>query len=173
MLLLSENAAEVVILGKRLKEIGLDYFTVKPYSQHPKSINRAGGGLDYQQYLDLESQLDALTGNGFQVYFRAKSIQKLHQTRGYQRCLGLPFWAYLDSRGNVWACLAYVGDARFCYGNIHEASFVEIWEGPGRAELMNYLKEMDVENCRELCRLDEINRYLDQLAHPHLHVNFI
>lgn len=173
MLLLPENVSEVVPFGKILKEIGLDYLTVKPYSQHPKSINQAGAMVDYQHYLDIENQLNDFNGNGFQVYFRAKSMQKLHRTRCYERCFGLPFWAYIDSQGNIWACLAYVGDSKFCYGNLYEASFEEIWEGSKRAELMEYIKDMDVSNCRELCRLDEINTYLDQLIQRHPHVNFI
>lgn len=173
LLMLPENVNEIVSFGKILKEIGLDYFTIKPYSQHPKSINQAGSAIDYQQYLDLEAQLDELNSGDFQIYFRAKSMQKLHKTRCYQRCWGLPFWAYIDSQGNIWACLAYVGDAGFCYGNIHDATFDEIWEGPKRSEFMNFIKTMDLENCRELCRLDEVNTYLEQLANPHPHVNFI
>jgi cyclic pyranopterin phosphate synthase len=173
MLLLPENAAEVVIMGKMLKETGMDYFTVKPYSQHPKSINHTGAFVDYQQFLEIEEELHKLADDHFQVYFRAGSMQRLHKSRCYERCLGLPFWAYLDSQANLWACIAYVGDLNFCYGNLHEKSFVEVWEGNKRAELMKKVAKMDVSACRELCRLDQINTYLDQLIHPHPHVNFI
>ena len=173
MLLLPENQSEVVLMGRRLKEIGVDYFTVKPYSQHPKSINHAGALVDYQRFLKLEEELNELTDERFQVYFRADAMQRLHKRRCYERCLGLPFWAYLDSQANLWACIAYVGDPLFCYGNLHEQSFAEVWEGSKRADLMKYIEGMDVSSCRELCRLDQINTYLDQLVHPHPHVNFI
>ena len=39
---------------------------------------------------------------------------------------------------------------------------------------MDYFSKMDLEkNCRELCRLDEMNRYLSELKNPGEHVNFI
>jgi MoaA/NifB/PqqE/SkfB family radical SAM enzyme len=173
MLLLPENASEVVVMAKLLKDIGVDYFTVKPYSQHPKSLNQAGVAMDYQRFLEMEQQLQALVDRNFQVYFRADSMRRLHQQRRYQQCLGLPFWAYLDSQANLWACIAYVGDPDLCYGNLHDASFIEIWEGNGRDKVKQHVQAMGVTRCRELCRLDEINTYLDQLKNPHPHVNFI
>ena len=37
-----------------------------------------------------------------------------------------------------------------------------------------YFMNMDLEqNCRELCRLDEMNKYLEELMYPSEHVNFI
>ena len=45
--------------------------------------------------------------------------------------------------------------------------------GKAREE-KSYFYNMDLEkNCRELCRLDEMNKYLDELVHPGEHVNFI
>lgn len=173
MLLLPENVGEALTLGKILKETGVDYFTVKPYSQHPMSINNMGANMDYRNYLILEDELNELSGGGFTIYFRARSMQKLQQERSYSRCWGLPFWAYLDARANLWACIAYVGDPQFCYGNLQEATFQEIWEGKKRAALKEYIQRMDVGKCRELCRLDAVNTYLHQLKNPHPHVNFI
>lgn len=173
MLLLPENVNEVVSFARILKETGMDYFTVKPYSQHPKSINKAGAMPDYQQYLDIEAELQTMADDSFQIYFRAQSMQRLHTCRRYDRCRGLPFWIYIDSNANLWACIGYVGDQNFCYGNLHEADFVQLWEGEKRQAVMDYVKNMDLANCRELCRLDEINVYLQQLQQPHPHVNFI
>jgi hypothetical protein len=67
-----------------------------------------------------------------------------------------------------------MGKDELKYGNINEESFVDIWEGEHRKEIVNYFMNMDLEkNCRELCRLDEMNRYLNELKHPGEHVNFI
>jgi radical SAM protein with 4Fe4S-binding SPASM domain len=85
----------------------------------------------------------------------------------------LPFWAYIDANSDVWACLAYVGNSDFCYGSLKEQSFVELWEGEKRAKIMARIRNMDVSQCRELCRLDEINTYLCQLKKRVEHVNFI
>jgi len=80
----------------------------------------------------------------------------------------------IDAGGNVWGCSAYLGDERFLYGNIYENSFQEIWEGEKRAESLEWAeKELDTDQCRVNCRMDEINRYLWEMRHPPAHVNFI
>jgi GTP 3',8-cyclase len=174
LLLIKENLSEVVLLGKILKDIGVDYYTVKPYSHHPKSINNVGADIDYQAHVDLEEQLNELGSEDFQIYFRKQSMLRREQKkRRYQKCLGLPFWIFIDSRGNVWACSAFLGDEQFCYGNLYEHSFQEIWKGEKRSKVLAYVESMNIDHCRELCRLDEINAYLNQLAHPHPHSNFI
>lgn len=89
-------------------------------------------------------------------------------------CLALPFWSYIDAGGNVWGCSAHLGEERFLYGNIYENRFQEIWEGEERAESVRWAeKELDTNQCRVNCRMDEINRYLWEMRHPPEHVNFI
>jgi len=100
-------------------------------------------------------------------------MKKLNQQRQYQHCWGLPFWAYIDAKANVYACISYVGDDRFCYGNLKENGFRELWQGEKRRMVIEHVARMDLDGCRELCRLDEINRYLQQIKYPSGHVNFI
>ncbi|MEW6573293.1 MAG: radical SAM protein [Bacillota bacterium] len=173
LLLIPENFQEVFTLGKTLREIGVDYFTVKPYSQHPKSNCSIDPSFDYREHLDLERQLRELVTDSYQIAFRSNAMRKLTQSRAYDRCLGLPFWAYIDARANVWACSAYLGDDDFCYGNLKEESFASIWEGERRRRILARVAEMEVNGCRQICRLDEINAYLHQLRNPGRHVNFI
>lgn len=176
MLLLPENAEEAVILGKTLKEIGIDYLVIKPYSQHLRSITRRYEGIDYKQFLSLEEELQSLNGDGFSLIFRARTMEKLLESeRTYEKCYSTPFfWAYIMSDGCVYSCSAYLEDERFNYGNIHELSFKEIWEGEKRKENYYYMRDaLDINECRKNCRMDEINRYLWRLKHPDRHVNFI
>lgn len=173
LLLIPENVEDVFTLAKRVKEIGGDYFSVKPYSQHPKSTCSIDPRFDYREHLDLERKLRELETESFRIAFRSNAMKKLKQTKPYDRCLGLPFWAYIDARANMWACSAYLGDDKFCYGNLKEESFVSIWEGEQRRRILARVAQMEVNGCREICRLDEINAYLHQLRNPGRHVNFI
>jgi hypothetical protein len=67
-----------------------------------------------------------------------------------------------------------LSDDKFCYGNIYNNSFEEIWEGDKRKESYEYIQnELDINNCRVNCRMDDINRYLWSLKNPNAHVNFI
>lgn len=172
LLLLPDNKNEIIEMGKKLKEIGVDYFTIKPFSQHPQSEHILQ--VDYNELLDLQKEIKELETNDFKIYFRAHSMEKLSCERGYKQCLALPFMVYIDAKGNLWPCIVFMGKEEMSYGNLYKESFVRIWEGEHRKEINKIFADMDLEkNCREICRLDEMNKYLDELIHPNGHVNFI
>ena len=176
MVLLPENAGEAMTLGEKLKEAGADYLVIKPYSQHCSSITRRYEEVDYRSLIKLKERLESLNGDNFNVVFRVRTMAKLFsEERGYERCYSTPFfWGYIMSDGCVYGCSAFLGDERFNYGNIHDKSFKEIWEGEKRKAGYHLGKnELDIEECRKNCRMDEINRYLWKLKHPDAHVNFI
>ena len=172
LLLLPDNKDEIVQMGRELRNIGVDYFTIKPFSQHPQSQNILQ--VDYNEMLELEKEVKELQTDAYKVYFRAHSMQKLECKRCYKHCWALPFMVYMDAKGNLWPCIVFMGKEELKYGNINENTFVEIWEGNHREKIIDYFMHMDLEkNCRELCRLDEMNRYLNDLKNPGEHVNFI
>lgn len=173
-LLLPDNYHETTILAKKLKEREVDYLIIKPYSHHPMSENEMDRPFSYSDYLHLDSELHKLADDNFKVVFRINTIRKLEEKRPYKYCLGLPFWAYIDSAGNIYACSAFLGDQRLIYGNINRSSFEKIWNSDKRKKIMKIMEsDWNIDDCREICRLDEINRYLWELKHPPLHVNFI
>lgn len=171
-LLLPDNVSQIANMTKELCKIGIDYLTVKPYSQHLHSENTFE--IDYDKMLDLGEELKQYETDSFSVYFRVNAMKKMHKVKQYKKCLGLPFMTHIDARGNVWPCVAHIGTEEFCYGNIYEQTFEEIWEGQRRQEVEKIINELDVNKiCREACRLDEINKYLYKLRCPGMHVNFI
>ncbi|MCR4740309.1 MAG: radical SAM protein [Lachnospiraceae bacterium] len=171
-LLLPGNADQLENMAEQLREIGVDYLTVKPYSQHLHSDNSFF--VDYEKMLELESRLNTYSDDDFKVYFRAGAMKKMHHKKCYDRCLGLPFMTHIDSQGNVWPCVAHIGVDAYKFGNIYENTFEEIWEGEQRKKVTDTLYSLDVNQvCREACRLDEINKYLYELKNPGRHVNFI
>ncbi len=176
MVLLPENESEAVTLAQTMKAIGMDYLVIKPYSQHKKSVTRTYEGIDYRDSLGLKKDLERLNGDGFSVVFRDKTMQKLRESdHYYTRCQATPhFWAYIMADGSVYSCSAYLLDDRFCLGNIHETSFQDIWEGDKRKCNQDFVdQELNIEECRKNCRMDEVNRYLWDLKYPPEHVNFI
>lgn len=174
-LLIPENYKEVTTFAALLKDIGVDYLIIKPYSQHPMSHHRLNKDFHYRDYFYLDDDLQRFSTKDFKIIFRIYTMKKIEEKKKfYKHCLGLPFWAYIDSAGNVWACSAYLGNFQFLYGNIYERIFKEICEGAQRRRIVKMASmKLDTLKCREACRLDEINIYLWDLRHPHPHANFI
>jgi GTP 3',8-cyclase len=175
LVLLPENHHEVISLAKLAREIGMDYFVIKPYSQHPQSKTDKYSTVKYSGFEYLSEELEKVNSDSFSVVFRSNAMEKWDNNhRDYEHCLALPFWSYIDAGGNVWGCSIYLGDDRFKYGNIYERTFKDIWESEERKNSLHWVAEkLDVAQCRVNCRMDEVNRYLWELKDPPAHVNFI
>jgi radical SAM protein with 4Fe4S-binding SPASM domain len=173
-LLISQNYREVIILGRILSDLGVDYLVIKPYCQHPSSNNRADPKFKYKNLFYLEEELEKYSKNNFQIIFRRHTMEKQKERKPYEHCLGLPFATHITAKGDVYPCNLFLGKKEFVFGNIRKESFKNIWEGRRRKKIMAAIyNKWDIINCRKVCRLDEINRYLWELKNPSSHVNFI
>ncbi|MBQ9361090.1 MAG: radical SAM protein [Lachnospiraceae bacterium] len=172
LLLLPENKNEVEELARIVRDIGFDYFTVKPFSQHPQS--KAKLQVDYSESEKIGERLKKYETDDFKIYFRSKSIENLGMEKPYHDCCGLHFMTYMDSAGEVFPCIVFMGKDEFNYGNINDNDFDVIWESDRATKIREIFKgEFIKKNCRKNCRLDEINKYLDKIVYPVEHVNFI
>jgi len=164
MLLLPQNYKEAPYLARLLKEIGADYFTLKPYSHHPLSVHSkedvVKSGFRYSDILDIEKEVRAMASNNMEVDFRRTAINEIETERTYNRCWSVPTtWFHITADGTVWACSAYLGeDKRFLLGNINEQNFTEIWYGEKRRKLLKMMQNYDVKkHCRRVCRMNRTN----------------
>lgn len=173
-LMLKKNREEFLKMANLFKTAGVDYFSLKPFSPHPSSINdQHDPNLLRIEPAVLEA-LDQLSTPDFQVNVRKNAICSLQSgKKKYGRCLGLPFTSYIESDGNVYACNTFVGDPDTVYGNLYHASFKEIWNSEKKQDVMRKLSRMQHGKCRNACRMDSINEYLWDIKHPPPHVNFI
>ncbi|MDB4651309.1 radical SAM protein [Synechococcus sp. AH-551-E05] len=177
-LLLPENIDSIPNLCNTCKELGVDYVVIKPYSQHKMSNTTQYSNIDYSQYLDLGDTLKKYNTKEFNVVFRINTIKNwISQNEDrYCKCMATPStWAYIMADGDVYTCSAYLLDERFRLGNINELNFDQIWNSEKRLEHSNYiLNELDINECRVNCRMDQINRYIDKIVNNKAdHVNFI
>ena len=175
MILLPDNFEEAEQLAAIGKEIGLDYVVIKPYSQHPQSETKIYKDIKYSSFLELEEKLKAYSTEKYSVIFRTAAMKNWDlNCKSYDKCRALPFWSYIDAKGNVWGCSMFLGKEEFCYGNINDNSFQEIWNGERRRKSLEYVaNELDISCCRINCRMDAINEYLHNLKNTITHVNFI
>lgn len=171
LLLINENMDEVIVLAKKLKEIGADYFVVKPYSQHPDSINKIN--VDYEKSKKLKDPLNKLNSDNFKIIFREETMDLLKEDIPYNICYGLSFFAIIDEEGNLIPCHLFHGKEEYYYGNLYKNSFSEIWSSKKRKDVLEKIQSSGTAGCRRNCRLDPINRYLHNLKNPPEHKNFI
>lgn len=173
-LLIAQNYREVITAAKVVRDTGIDYLVIKPYSQHPSNNNVIESRFKYKDIFYLEEKLKRYAKNNFQIIFRKNAMEKMQKGRPYRYCLGLPFATHITARGDIYPCNLFLGKKEFVFGNICKESFKNIWEGKRRKKIMAEIyNKWDIINCRKACRLDEINRYLWELKNPGSHVNFI
>jgi GTP 3',8-cyclase len=181
-LLIKHNLGELVSLAERLKSIGVDNLQIKPYSHHPLSKNDLS--VNPQEAEELRGKLEAVSGDGFKVIYRTKTIERINSGIDYPQCFGLPFFALIDSKGNVIPCNLSYNNPDFIYGNINKDLFSEIWQGKKRQEVISRIQARGTGECRKGCRLDVINRYLHEVKEGRIkleepagekpaHINFI
>lgn len=172
LVLLEENAGGVTGLARQLKDLGVDYFSVKPYSQHPLSNHHLT--VDYDKHVQLAAQLSELADDSFKVIYRARSMAKVSQKKPYKTCYGTHFLSFISASGDVWECNVFAGDERFLIGNVLDESLEGIWRGEKRQSVRKFMEEdMDIAECRDICRMDECNCYLWRLKNPLDHDDFI
>jgi GTP 3',8-cyclase len=197
-LMSDKNINEIEDWVKEVKDMGFDYITIKPPAP----------GLNHVVYVkqsELErcepmfDRISKMSDNRFKVEIRRDLFEKKGGCeRDYGQCFGLPFMCAIDSDGSVYACNWFWGNKDFCYGNINEKTFSEIWEGDRKKELIKRIssEDFDFGSCGE-CRQNSINKFLWDLKrntglfrliddakaweeanhlsmnHPPVHINFI
>lgn len=171
MVYLGQNIDDIVKLGERARDMGVDYFSVKQFNEHPRNPFKD----DFEALTEEQmAPIRALAGDGFQTTVRA-GLRVGTEKRNYKQCLSLPFFAEIVANGEVYACGPHLGEADFCYGNIHDMDFKELWMPENRAKVTDHIDNVEDLDCVCMpnCRLDALNRFLWDLDNPPEHVNFI
>jgi len=176
---LPENMETLDALAQMCKETGVDYLVIKPYSQHKKSINKQDTDEEYKRLYEKHVRpLSKYSCSTFELISRDRALEgcvEQDRKKQYSKCLSVPFfWAYIMATGDVYGCSAFLGDPRFCYGNINLDSFYNIWMSTERAKAIKFMREdFDISDCRQSCRMHCVNTFLHKVANPGKHKNFI
>lgn len=161
ILVMKENYDEIDPLYRRIKNMGADYLSLKPFSRHP-SMKGNVNEISKEQMRQLCNEYE----HNDDVLVRMTSYDRIHNDKSYGECLGLDFITYIDSSGDIYACSSYLGNKDYVYGNVYNKTFKDIWDN-------KLYPDVDIEICRKGCRWDKINQYLWELKHPPRHRNFI
>ncbi|MBF0397324.1 MAG: SPASM domain-containing protein [Desulfobacterales bacterium] len=168
--LLPENCDDIEALAIHVKNIGFDYITFRPISNHPKNTYHVKEDLLVKFKENLQ-KAEQIIDNKFNVFIRWNLYQ---EEKTYSQCLGLPFIAFVNADGGVYTCGCHLDESEYCYGNLYEQSFSEIWLSKKRMELTKKASETpDFRQCDIICRHHAINKFLWEYSKEPEHVNFI
>jgi radical SAM protein with 4Fe4S-binding SPASM domain len=170
--LLEDNGGDVYELAKLCKQIGVDYYVLKPFSKHPSNIYDSSTDL-HIKYEDELKKAESLSDANFKVLIRWNTFSDKGE-RDYDKCLGIPFILQVGADGGIYSCCPLFGQPRFLFGNLYESSFEEILSSQRRKEVIKDIAEnVNVHECMTYCRHHQINRFLWKLVNRPQHVNFI
>lgn len=177
-LLIRENLADLEQAIRLFGDIGVDYLSLKPFSEHPQMLNKSNFTCDTEAIASIEGLVESYREAypGTSVIFRKTATNAYASGRtAFSHCHALPFWGYISSRGDFYTCSVFLNDERFRVGNIGSDTMQEIVFGSQRQNSVTYGREELAigHECRVNCRMARINEFLEVLSTQPQHVNFI
>jgi MoaA/NifB/PqqE/SkfB family radical SAM enzyme len=173
--LIPENIDSLADAAIILRDAGADYLAIKPFVQQNVLQNyHAEEKLDPKHLDTCLATAESYANETFRVIARKVAFTD-YGVRHYDHCFGTSFISVINSAGDVATCLPYWDNPEFIFGNIHEHSFSDIWQGERRREIKARLEErLEVHSCPPNCRPNAVNEFLYDLKFPSVeHINFI
>lgn len=175
MLVCENNWHTIPDVVSLAKDMGFDFIQVRSPSTSEM--------IDYTTEADLHKKhegvikkAEALQEPGFIVDIRVDSFEDQNKgpfPKDYDCCYGVEFETLIDADACVYPCLRFWGDKDYIIGDLHDASFEEIWKSQRKKDIFaNIWKNWDLDKCVMVCKQSFINGDLWELKNPPLHVNF-
>lgn len=164
MVLMPEDADQVIPLAKLGKEVRPDYLVIK----HTSDSEDGKLGVDYSKYAELTDILkeaESYSDDEYQVSIKWSKINA-EGKRSYKRCYGSPFQLQISGSGLVAPCGMLFNErySRFHMGNITQQRFSDILKSDRYNEIVDHLasENFDAQTmCGSLCLQHKVNEYLD------------
>ena len=178
-LMIQQNLADIESALRLYSEIGVDYLSFKPYSEHPQMLNKSGFTYGAAIIDSIEKAVRAFvsisTAKTVIIFRKAATEAYSDGVQRFTSCCALPFWGYLSSKGDFYTCSVYLNDDRFKVGNMYAETMEAILFGEKRKKSIAFAEhELEIgHECRLNCRMARINEFLDFLNSKPEHVNFI
>jgi len=149
------NAENITEIAEALLSMGMDAMHLVPLNLPDGKVFTRG----INRYLFLSEKK---WYNNFRVLI-PNSLCYANKARDYDKCVAHKLTSYIASDGNVYLCKNYRGVPDYCFGNIAQYSFSDIWDGMLRTDIM---RNLQVNKCPINCCGDATNRALQILETP-------
>jgi cyclic pyranopterin phosphate synthase len=177
-LMIRDNLSDIENALRVFTDLGVDYFSLKPYSEHPQMLNKSGFNYSEEEIsrvCHIVSACQARGGKTRIIFREAATANYTESGKKFSHCRALPFWGYISSMGDFHTCSVFLNDERFKVGNIYADTMETIFFCEKRRESLAFgCSELEVGfECRVNCRMARINEFLEFLDNRPEHINFI
>ncbi len=162
------NLHEIMDAARLAREIGADNISIR-------GVDLACHGFDDKAFRSMEQEIlarmeeaKALSSHGFAVM--TGGVRRPAHIRS---CRASDLVGVVAANGHLYACCDLKGDDRYDMGDLTQASFEQVWQGPKRMEVRRRVHAL---RCRSRCSLkyDGYNQILEKLLAPEaLHCEFL
>ncbi len=161
------NYKQIYTTAKLLKEIGIDYIQIRP--PYMDGVNMSDHiRIQTEKLIEEALKLDDENFHVFPIMHRFDEVS--NTDRSYNKCLGHALVGVVGADGKVYLCCQLRGQEKFCFGDLREHSFKEIWKSQRRQDVINSIQ---LDMCPP-CRYNKYNEILDYLADKERpHKNFL
>jgi len=144
---IESNIKEIYDAAVLAKDIGCDYFEVKPSYNYDKGVDHSLVVHDKKRMDEAKeeiSRLDTLETEVFSIIkainltYSLESVVEKLQPKDYSVCPMTELRTLICPSG-VFACPYWRGKERFRIGDIKETTFDDMWHGERRKDVMTYL----------------------------------
>ena len=158
------NATDIFKAAKLAKEIGCDYFEVKPSFDPFHFLNETSNLMSEIIIQELKKSQHLIDDN-FKIispYTLQKSLDgEKKQVKKYSRCLTAEMRTVVTPSG-VYVCPYHRGNKNLQIGDANFETFKEIWKGKERKEIMKKLNPS--KHCQFHCIRHNTNILLEKIA---------
>ena len=170
------NYPDLVKAAGLFKEVGIDYFQVKPIVISAEERLSSGNIFWRTEIFD---QLAALPAQAVKPHYRVYTLgfkfvdmMTAVDRKQFRKCYGHPFYPVITATGEVYVCCLMIGKPEFRYGIINEnTGFKQLWNSPQRSKIG---ESVNVRDCPVNCKLSETNKVLENfLGKQHEDENFL
>lgn len=162
---ITSNIHEIYDAAKLAREIGCDYFEVKPSYSYTGGQNHALVKHPRERMEEARAEIERLNElerPGFRIVKAINLEDSLNcvdrkQEKSYHRCVVADLRTLVCPSG-VYVCPYWRGKDKFRIGNAHTQSIAEIWQSDRRREVMEFADPSCV--CNFHCLRDESNQMI-------------
>jgi len=163
-------------------DAGVDYFVIKQCSL-PEDNRKVGNvEFDVNEYdspkvIEALKEAESLSNERTQIIPKW-NVMSQKGIRNYTGCPSIPLISEMSGNGDWYPCGYMFGGKpefeQYKFGNVHEKSLKEIWESDRYWEIVEKMRNFDVQNdCHGCCRQDQVNRFLSEYLNKPKAINFI